>query len=214
MEAVHELGVLDEPCVEVVVYVLVEVHLRGCAVTCSVLGSVPVLVRRSLSRGDELREHARESVHLMAAELRAGGGSHRIGRQHALEPEHESVAHLQAGSGLRVAGRDLGERIVERSPPGGSERERGAGVLAVVEKRLTEPRLGSACRFDQVVLGVRRQCRNGLCFVHARSTYCRAAPSEELTLACLSGERYRQSIPQKSGEAGGVSPMPALQRAL
>ena len=70
----------------------------------AVLDAVPVAVLRSrppLVAGDQLGEHARERVDLVAAELGARGEARRLVREHALEAEHERVADLPAGEGAR-----------------------------------------------------------------------------------------------------------------
>ena len=71
-ELVVEGGVVDEPGV-VVVVLLVDLGFRDRAVRHAVAVPVAVLLRRPLRRGDELGEHSRESVDLMAAKLGARG---------------------------------------------------------------------------------------------------------------------------------------------
>ena len=56
-----------------------------------------------LDRGDQLGEHPGERVHLVAAQLGAGGEVRRLLGEHALEPEHERVAHLPLGRGRLVS---------------------------------------------------------------------------------------------------------------
>ena len=53
-----------------------------------------VAVRMLLVRGDELGEHARERVDLMAPELRARGEVRRLLGEHALQPEHQREVDL------------------------------------------------------------------------------------------------------------------------
>jgi hypothetical protein len=192
---------VDEAGVEVVVDVLVQIGVDHGCFQAAVLSDAPVpapvsvavLLGCSLGRGDELRQHARERVDLVSSQLGSRCGSYRIPSQDTFEPEHEAVAHLPAGRGLGEPGRYLFEGMVECGSACGTGRERDGGFLPVVQERLAEPRLGSAGGLDQIRLGVRRQRRRGLCFVHARSTYCRAAPSE--------GWRSRDVVASVTGRA-------------
>ncbi len=176
-----ELCVVDEACVVVVVGLLVDLGVGDRTVRRAV--PVAVLVGGSLCRGDELREHARESVDLVATKLGTGCRACRIFCENTLEAEHEPVAHLPARGGLRQPGVHLGQRVVERGAPRRSGCERLERVLVRLKERLAEPGLGTAGRSSQVLGCVRRQRRDGRRLVHSGSTLCRAAPSEVLSLA-------------------------------
>ncbi len=67
-----------------------------------------------LVAGDELGEHARERVDLVAAELCARGEPRRVVGEHALEAEHERVADFPVGGGRSAARLHLGQGVVER----------------------------------------------------------------------------------------------------
>jgi hypothetical protein len=47
-----------------------------------------------------------------------------------------------------VAGLDLGDRVVECGAPSRAWSERDLGLLVRVEEGLSEPGLGTSCRFD------------------------------------------------------------------
>ncbi len=174
-----EGSVFDEPRVEVVVDLLVELRFRDDPVAAAATAvPVAVLVDPVLGRCDELGQHAGERVDLVTPQLGPGRGAHRFLRQDSLEPEHEAVAHLPARRGLCEARRHLLEGVVERGTSCRVGRESFGHLLAVVDERLAEPGSGSTCSLGQIELGFRRQRRCGLCFVHARSTDCCAAPSE------------------------------------
>ena len=181
----ERLVVVDEAGVVVVVRLLVQIGLgdRGRAVRGGVPVPVPVFVRGSLRRRDELGEHARERVDLVAAKLGPRRGARGVLREHALEPEHEPVAHLPARRRRLQARLDLGERVVQRGTTCRPGREGLERVLVRRQERLTEPGLGLTGRSSQVLGCVRRQRRDGRSLVHSGSTCCRAAPSEVLSLA-------------------------------
>ena len=105
----------------------------------------------ALIRGDQLREHARERVDLVAAQLGAGGEARRLLGQHALQSEHEREAHLPRGRRRLAPGLDLGGRLVEGPTPRGALGEYLTGVLAVVEERLARPVLGALGCGDEIV---------------------------------------------------------------
>ncbi len=96
-----EVLLLDESGVEVVVCLLVDLGLGDGAVPAPVVRRLPVavLLGLALGRGDELGEHSRERVDLMATQLGPGCGAGSVLGQHALEPQHEAVAHLPARGG-------------------------------------------------------------------------------------------------------------------
>jgi hypothetical protein len=167
-----ELLLVDEAGVEVVLGLLLELGLRDRSVAAAVSGELPVAVlfRRTLRRGDELREHARESVDLVTAELGTRGGAGRVLGEHALEAEHEPVAHLPARGRLLASGIHLRDRVVERCAAGGARSERVGRILVRRHERLAEPGLGTAGRCGQVLRCVRRPRRGSRRFVHTRST--------------------------------------------
>ena len=138
--------------------------------------AVPVLVGCTLRRGDELGEHPCEGIHLVAAELGSGGGSREVLREHALEPEHQAVANLPARGRLREAGPHLLERVVEGGAACGPGCECGGRIL--VREGLAAPGRGAGRCRSQVFRCIRQQGRGSRGFVHVRSTYCGAAPSE------------------------------------
>ena len=121
--------------------------------------AVSVLVGGVLERRDQLGEHARERVHLVAPELGPGRGAHRVLRQHPLEPEHEPVAHLPPRRGLLEAGRHLLEGVVEGRTTRRVGSESDVDLFALVDEWLAEPGLGSTCGLGQIKLGFRRQRR-------------------------------------------------------
>ena len=179
VEALLELLLVDEAGVEVVVRLLVELGLGDGAVPAAVPAvPVAVLVSRALGRGDELGEHPCEGIHLVAAELGPGGGSRKVLGKHALEPEHEAVADLPARRRLGEAGLHLLECVVEGGAACGSRCERGGRVLVGVQEWLAAPGRGAGRCRSQVFRCVRQQGRGSRGFVHVRSTYCGAAPSE------------------------------------
>ena len=187
-----EREVVDEAGVEVVLGLVLEVcfdqgaidqrsidpgAIGHSAVATPGVDRVPVtaavavcVLRRPLGRGDELGQHPGERVDLMAPQLGPGRGAHGLLAQDSLQAEHEAVAHLPARRRLLVSGRHLLESVVECRATCGARGKNQAGVLAVVQERLAEPGRGAAGGLDQISLGLRRQRRAGLCFVHARST--------------------------------------------
>ena len=102
-------------------------------------------------RGDQLGEHSRQSVDLVAPEL----GSRRQARgplgEDPLEAEHEREANLPLRRGLVPAGFDLRERIVQRAPAGSARREHLDRVLAVVQERLADPIARASSGGDEIV---------------------------------------------------------------
>ncbi len=106
-------------------------------------GAVAVQLRLDLSRGDHLGQHPGERVDLVAAQLRARGEARRLPGQDPLEPEHQCVADLPAVGRLGRTCVHLGERIVERPPPGGPGGEYEVGVFLRVEKRFPGPGFGA-----------------------------------------------------------------------
>ncbi len=191
--------VLDVACIDVVVDVLLDLDRLGVRAVRRA-GAVSVLLHSSLRRRDQLGEHPRERVDLVAPELGARSRSRRRLREHSLEPEHEAVAHLPAGRRLSEPGLDLRDRVIECGASRRAGRERQRGVLVRHEERLAEPGLGATRCANQVLGCVRRQRRDGLSLVHSRSTCCRAAPSEGLTLARTPASGTPRSIPQTPGE--------------
>jgi hypothetical protein len=120
------------------------------------LGSLgePVAVHRLLGglvRGDQLGEHPRERVDLVAAKLGPRSQAGRLFGEDALEAEHERESHLPLGGGLVAAGLDLGGRFVERVAPRRAGREHLSRLLAVVEEGLAGPVLGAFGCGDEIV---------------------------------------------------------------
>ena len=105
-------------------------------------GAVAVRLGLDLSGRDQLGQHPRERVDLVAAQLRAGREARRVLAQHPFEAEHQRVADLPAVRRLLVPRLDLREGVVERAPAGGSGRKDGAGVLVRVEEGLPGPGFG------------------------------------------------------------------------
>src|SRR5439155_24887806 len=74
-------------------FVVVLVHVRGDGLFDRANAvAVPVLVL--LVRRDQLRQHPRERVHLMAAQLGTGREMRRLLREDPLQPEHQREADL------------------------------------------------------------------------------------------------------------------------
>ena len=105
----------------------------------------------ALGGGDQLGEHPRQRVDLMAAQLGAGGKLRRLLGEHSLEAEHEREAHLPLGGRLLAALLDLGQGLVESPAPRRLGRKRVGRFLAVVEERLSGPFLGAFGCGDEIV---------------------------------------------------------------
>ena len=91
---------------------------------------VPVAVHGLLGplvRGDQLGEHPRQGVDLVAAELGAGSQGGGLLGQHSLEAEHQSEANLPLRRRLAAACLDLGARLVEGVTPSGALGRTSAG---------------------------------------------------------------------------------------
>ena len=95
-----------------------------------------------LDRGDQLGEHPGERVHLVAAQLGAGGEARRLLGEDALEPEHERVAHLPLGRGGLQPGVHLHDRVVERAAYRRARPQRGGGVVVGAKEGLSGPCFG------------------------------------------------------------------------
>ncbi len=90
--------------------------------------AVSVSVLRLLDGRDQLGEHPGERVHLMTAQLGAGGEAGRALGEHALEPEHQRVANLPLARRRRVApprSRRVRRRGRDGGPCPGRGRPRG-----------------------------------------------------------------------------------------
>ena len=124
---------------------------------------VPVSVLAFLGGGDQLREHARERVDLVAAQLRAGGQAGRPLREHALQAEHQRVADLPLARRRFVAGGDLLEGVVEGTPTRGAGPEHDLRILFGVEERLAGPGFCAegVCLQDGRCLRLARRVRSG-----------------------------------------------------
>src|SRR5439155_27140462 len=122
-----------------------------------------VAVQRSLVRldgGDELGEHSRERVDLVATKLCAGGEPRRALAEDALEPEHEALAHLPARRGLAQPRLDLRQCVVERASARRSGREDLLEVLVGVQEGLACPGFrAERCGCEAAYL---RRCRRML----------------------------------------------------
>ncbi len=102
--------------------------------------AVPVPVPdRLLVRGDQLGEHPGERVHLVAAQLGAGGEPGGLLGEDAVEAEHERVADAPLRRRLEPAGVHLRERGVERTADSGPRREHDLERLVRLEERLSGP---------------------------------------------------------------------------
>ena len=133
--------------------------------------AVPVRVVRALARRDQLGQHSRERVDLVAAE-RGTGGRVRLGIcEHALEPEHEAVAHLPVRARRTRPRVHLGDRVVERATARCAGRQRLSGILAVTKERLARPRFCADRGGDQWVRHLRKNHRLMNGFLHVRSTF-------------------------------------------
>ena len=112
--------------------------------------AVPVQLGRLLVRGDQLGQHSRERVDLVAAQLRARREPGRLVGEDALEAEHEAVAHLPLRRRNAFAGIHLRDRVVERAAAGGSLGKDALRVFAGVEERLARPFLRASDVFGYV----------------------------------------------------------------
>ncbi len=158
------LRLVDEVDVLLVLVLLDE--LRDAAIR----RAVAVLLRAPLGRRDQLGQHPRQRVDLVAAQDRPGGGRRRLGGEHALEAEHEAVAHLPARRRRPVPRFDLLERLVQCEPSRGTGRERNLGILAGMEERLGEPALGAMGGALEVRKLSGRRGLSDSGFLHVRSS--------------------------------------------
>ncbi len=101
--------------------------------------AVAVAVRVLLRGGDQLGQHSGERVHLVAAQLRAGGEVRRPLRERALEAEQQRKAHLPRWRRFRTAGGELDQRVVECPPACRAGREDDCRVLVGAHERLAGP---------------------------------------------------------------------------
>ena len=144
--------------------------------------SVAVLVRRALGRGDELREHSGERVHLVAAKLGAGRGARWILGQHPLEAEHEPVAHLPAGRRRReprAISSSAWSSAARRAVPGASATSGSSPACRNGSPNQASARRAAAIRSSGCPTSESEWSSLRACAQHV----FRAAPSEELTLA-------------------------------
>ena len=130
--------------------------------------AVPVLLALLVLR-DELGEHPGQRVDLVAAELGPRREPRRAVVDDALEPEHERVAHLPLGRRGAQARLHLGERVVERTPPGTAGRQHVGGVLVLLEEGLARPGLGAERGSRQAAHSLRLVGRVRECLLHGRS---------------------------------------------
>ena len=157
-------AIVDDAVIEVLV-VLEELslilELRGCV-------AVPILVSCSLRCGDQLGEHSRERVDLVAPETGTGRGRRCGGGEHALEAQHQPVPHLPAGGRRPLACLHLDHGIVERGASRGTGRERDICLLTRMEERLAEPLFGAKRGGPQALRRLRRLGRDDRGFLHMR----------------------------------------------
>ena len=107
-------------------------------------GAVAVAVRRlfrTLVRRNQLGEHARERVDLVAPQLGARGEVRFLFCEDALEPQHQPVAHLPVGRGRALSSIDLGDGVVKCAPARCAGREHSGGIFALPEEKAHPPRL-------------------------------------------------------------------------
>ena len=101
--------------------------------------SVQVALRLGLDCRDQLGQHARERIDLMAAELGTGRELGRALAEHALEAEHQRKADLPLVGRLVATGFDLRECLVERTPPCRSRRKHDHRVFFTVQEGFARP---------------------------------------------------------------------------
>jgi hypothetical protein len=143
-----------------------------------VSGAVTVQLRLDLGGRDQLRQHPRQRVDLVPAELRSGGEPWWARAEHPLEPEHQRVADLPVVGGLSLARLDLREGVVQRAAAGGSRGEHGRRVFVRVEEWLSCPGFGAEGGGGKAVRSLRSQGRLLGGFLHVCGT-CRAANLSE-----------------------------------
>src|SRR5207247_899664 len=102
----------------------------------------------------------------------SGGKPWRPLAEHALEPEHEPVPDPPARRGNVLVRVDLGERIVERPPPGSPRRERDGRVLTFAKERLDRPLRRANGSLAEAVLGLQHAGRVLGGLLHPCSTPC------------------------------------------
>ena len=164
------LDVVDEAGILVLVFLDIAglgIELDG---RLAVPVAAPVLLCSSLVRGDQLGEHPRQRVDLMAAQLGAGRSCRLRRREDSLETEHQAVADLPAGGRLLVARLDLRQRVVERRATRGPRCQDVERVLVGMEERLAVPCLRPERRSHKALGLLRRGCRVQYRFGHVRST--------------------------------------------
>ncbi len=123
--------------------VLVLERFLGFRVRLGVTVAVLLLLELALVRRDQLRQHPRERVDLVLAQLGAGGGGGRLRREHPLEPEQEAEPDFPAGGRGSAAGRELDQCLVERGAAGGPRGQCDGRVFARVKEGLAGPFLCS-----------------------------------------------------------------------
>ena len=142
-----ELGLLELLVDEPEVLVLLVLRLLDELDDGAVRRPVAVLVRASLRRRDQLREHPGERVDLVAPKRRPGSGLRCLGGEHPLEPEHQPVAHLPSRRRAR-AGR--------RPSRPWRRRARGAGRSPARARRRPPHPGGGTARRTSARRGLRR----------------------------------------------------------
>ena len=215
-----ELLLVDEAGVEVVVGLLVDLGLGDGSVPAAVLAASSPFPFSSAARCVEAMSSVSIPVSASTWWRRSsvpGRGARGLLGQDALEAEHEPVAHLPAGGG-RLAGRRPSPRRRRRAPRAARCRARARPPAPRRDggrARRTRLRPGGPQRSGPQV--VRRQRRGSRRFVHTRSTYVRAAPSEELTLAFSpasgTAAAYLRRRPCKRGDVSSRCAGELRQRA-
>ena len=185
-----EGGILCLLVLQVDVVVVLVLRLLDQLGDRSVAGAVAVLLGAPLRCGDELGEHSREGVDLMAAERGSGRGGRVLGREHPLEAQHQAVAHLPARRRRRQAGLDLQGRVVERATAGGARRQRDLCVFAGMEERLAEPALRALRSALQGQRGLGRGVRDDRGFLHL----CSSLETRRSVVANVRGRQLTRAL--------------------
>src|SRR5438067_6358446 len=154
--------------------------------------AVAVPVDVLLVRGDELGQHSRERIDLMAAELGTRSEVRGLLGEHAFEPEHEAVLHLPARRRLPVPRLDLGDRVVDGTAARRPGREHACRILAFAQEGLACPGFCSEGGGRQAVRGLRLGGRNLCRLLHARSASVRCNESTRADSRTPLGEPLSQ----------------------
>jgi hypothetical protein len=101
--------------------------------------AVAVALRLTLVGGDQLGQHPRQRIDLMAAQLGPRLQLRRPLAEHPFQPEHQRVADLPLRRRLGASGFDLLHCVVKGTAAGRAGREHRLWVFVRVEKRLARP---------------------------------------------------------------------------